>query len=184
MDPNYRNFLVLRNYVSIGCSYMTTVVQEQLQKNKNHTLNNEIFDYEGFNYTIQGKTELHDLVDNFQNLQFILDKYTEENPQFLQQLLIINEDNKTPLHLAVDNTNYRAVNIILDKLSIMNVSNSESLKDLFESLLDFVSFNKYLNSCFFQTEQMHQIQNMKVKKGANPFELVFDIQDSFIDSEF
>lgn len=57
----------------------------------------------------------------------------------------------TPLHIAVNNSNFRSVNVLLDKLGYINVSNSESIKDLFKKLLDFVQFNRYLNTCFFST---------------------------------
>ena len=78
LDKGYRvdsiggNFILIRNELYLGFSYLTLVIQEKL---KIEDLNNKNFDFEGFCYILNGESEFHHLYENYAKLKYVLERY-------------------------------------------------------------------------------------------------------------
>ncbi len=90
-----------------------------------------MYDPEAF-YQINGSLAVHAFANSYQNLKFILEEYEKTNPQLLNLLLFKDSDQKTALQLALDRSNSRCVNLILQKLGNITMNNIHALKDNFE----------------------------------------------------
>lgn len=80
--------------------------------------------------------------------------YEEIDPILLEQLFYKNEENGTPLHLAVSKKNTRMVNLILEYMAKVDNAGITIFKDIFSELINYKSFVSYLNEAPFKTVQM------------------------------
>lgn len=88
---------------------------------------------------------------NSESLEYVLNKYEEVDGKLLEELLFMDKNSKTPIHAAIESKSNKSINILLKKLAKVNLNNSGNLRDIFDDLLDFHSFQEYLNLLFFQT---------------------------------
>lgn len=64
---------------------------------------------------------------------------------------MLNDKRQTPLHVAIVTKSNRSINIILKKLAVIRLNNSDNLKTIFDDLLKYYSFKEYLDEAFFST---------------------------------
>jgi len=139
-------YLLIRNHLSIPYSYFSLLVRQQ---NRSQTLTAHNFDLQAYVYRIKGMTTLHDLVLNYNSLEFCLKKYLEHNAEYANMVLLRNYKGETPLHMALYYHNHRSVNLILKVLESISINNSFIFKDIFSELLNFGAFAEYLSVCYF-----------------------------------
>lgn len=136
------DYVVIRNYMAIPCSYFNLIY---LDEYKNGSYNEKNFDIDGLCYIINQQSELHSLVINSESLEYVLNKYEELDGRLLEELLFLDKNMKTPIHAAIESKSNKSINILLKKLAKLNLNNSGNLRGIFDDLLDFHSFQEYLN---------------------------------------
>ena len=108
-------------------------------------------------YTTQFKIQL---------LYNILDEYERFHPEYLTNILLENNQGKSPLELAIERKSLKCVDIMLNLLSKKeHKRNSKLLSMWFSKLLEFnlKSFYDYLESCIIQTNEMKNTKNLNLK---------------------
>ena len=78
-----------------------------------------------------------------------------------------NGKNKIPLHIALEANNNRMVNLLLINMAKINYAAVDLIKDIFKDLINFQSFEKYLEECPFQSKQMQNKQTLRILKKRN-----------------
>ncbi|CDW91232.1 wd-40 repeat protein [Stylonychia lemnae] len=179
--PMTKNFILIRNYLAIGQSYLSLMM---ILEEKGYELNDSNFSIEIANYISKQECELHTYAADYTNINYILQKYDETDQRLFQQLLIVNQFGKTPLHIALENNDHKSVSIILKYLAKVDASNTKNFKDIFCKLLEYKQFQLYLDSCFFQTLQMKMIHTLNIRASVNDFNIVFDHSSSYLDNKF
>lgn len=104
------DYIVIRNFLAIPCSYFNLIY---LDVNKNSNITDKNFDIDGNVFMINQQCELHQLVENYESLEYVLDKYEEKDLRLLDSLLLCDTKRETPLHKAVFSKSSRSVNILL-----------------------------------------------------------------------
>lgn len=69
---------------------------------------------------------------------------------------------KTPLHLAIEEKNNKAVKILLQYMATINYNQSVTFKDVLKDLIEVSDFLLYMQELPFTTLQMQQKQTLKV----------------------
>ena len=64
-------------------------------------------------------------------------------------LLLRNKEKQNVLEMAIKEQSSRCVNLILDTISSVSLNNIHAVKKEFSKLLEYNSFEKYLQLCFF-----------------------------------
>lgn len=174
----------VRNRVYLPYNYLSLIA---IQNNKGKVLDKQHYNPEVF-FCIDGNTQLHLSADNFKDLEFMLSTYEANNPKLINLLLLKNRDPNGPsnvLELAMQSSNARCVNLILDKLSKISMNNIHSLKNMMSQLLEYNGFEAYLSLCFFTTQQMENkvIFRRKSENQDDGF-FIAPHDVSFIDKKF
>jgi hypothetical protein len=60
-----------------------------------------------------------------------------------------NSKSKIPLHIALEANNNRMVNLLLNNMAKINYAAVDLIKDIFKDLINFQSFERYLEECPF-----------------------------------
>lgn len=153
VDDEMHNFILMRNYINLSFSYMTFIIK--MNYDNGGYINDDFqFDVEGYDYILKMNsvfTEGTLVVTDYDKLLFILQQYEKLNPILLEQLFYRNDENKTPLHIAVGVNNTRIVNLILNTMSRMQNSGIHIIKDIFKDMINYSEFSNYLNHSPFQS---------------------------------
>lgn len=155
-----------------------------LDNNLGKTLSREMYDPNAF-YLLEGSTVLHSFANNYKNLEFLLEEFQKTNPKLLNMLLLKNSLGLNVLQVALKHENSRCVNLILEKLTQIQMNNIHALKENFEQLLNYSGFEEYLRLCFFSNKQMKSKLTFCRKEHSDEDSSYIDTHDtSFIDKEF
>eukprot|EP00347_Sterkiella_histriomuscorum_P007705 403347881 len=175
------DFILIRNYIGLGQSYLQLIAREDLQFSyySEENMNVEM------SLSIQNKqTELHQNANEYQNINYLLSKYEQTDPRLLEQLLIINQNGKTPIHLALENNDHKCISSLLKYMSKIESSNSKNFKDVFRRLLQYDAFQAYLDNCFFKTIQMKNLHTLPIYHNSQEFEIAIGHHTSYLDHQF
>jgi len=148
---------------------------------KNKSLDN--LDVKKVVYYMNKKSVAFDYIDNYENLKSVLAIF-ENDPLYYIMLVLENNEGKTPLQLAIDNNSARIIELMLNcLLKLGHFSISKKIFHNFSSLfkMNLRSFEKYLNSCYFVTEQMKSINKVDLK---SPDTIRDHYTCSILDKEF
>lgn len=130
------------------------------------------------------KSVVFDYVDDYDNLQKVLDIF-EDSPLYYIMLVLENNEGKSPLQLAIENNSARIIELMLNKLlKLGHFSLSSKIFTNFSTLfkLNLRSFERYLNSCYFVTEQMKSINKLDLQENEETIRSHFTC--SILDIEF
>ena len=103
----------------------------------------------------------------------------------MTNILLENNQGKSPLEIAIEGESPKCVDIMLNLLSnVTHNRNSKLLSKWFSKLLEFnlKSFYDYLESCTIQTNEMKNIKNLNLK--SNMSNLILPHHCSLIESVF
>ena len=109
---------------------MTFVIKKNFDKG-GYINQDFLFDPEGYDYVLKRNTTFTEgtlVTQDYDKLNFILQKFEELDPVFLEQLFYENEVPETPLHIAVNANNTRMVNLILKFLCTRRKRNNTTKK--------------------------------------------------------
>lgn len=118
---------------------MTFVIKKNFDKG-GYINQDFLFDPEGYDYVLKRNTTFTEgtlVTQDYDKLNFILQKFEELDPVFLEQLFYENEVPETPLHIAVNANNTRMVNLILKFLSKLENTGIQMIKGIFSELIDY-----------------------------------------------
>ena len=76
------NYIVFKNYLALGHSYLTMVLQDQ-KHNSGNDIESAPYDYEAFSYIIDHKTEFHDIATDYDGLAYLLQNYQKHDKRLL-----------------------------------------------------------------------------------------------------
>lgn len=144
--------LLIRNGLHLPYSFYTFIVRE---RNSSNELTEENFIPEAYLYTIKGKNCLHNYIRNYNDLYICLNGLKAVNLDYLSMILSMDYDKKTPLDYAFEVNNKRIIHLLIKNLADLENfkgTTTKSLKYHFPTLLNFESFDDFLNGCFFQTK--------------------------------
>lgn len=130
------------------------------------------------------KSVVFDYIDNYDKLKEILNIF-EDSPLYYIMLVLENNDGKSPLQLAIENNSARIIELMLNKLlKLDHFSLSRKIFTNFSTLfkMNLRSFEKYLNSCYFVTEQMRAINKLDLQGAEETIRSHFTC--SILDVEF
>ena len=125
---------------------MTFVIKKNFDKG-GYINDDFLFDPEGYDYVLKRNTTFTEgnlVTQDYDKLNFILQRFEELDPVLLEQLFYENEREETPLHIAVAANNTRMVNLLLKFLSKLENTGIQMIKDIFPKLIDYESFVDYL----------------------------------------
>lgn len=114
-----RNNFIIKSKLHLPFSYFSIVL---IQSNAGKQINIDNYDPTAF-FCIKGQTTLHHLVNNYKQMQFVLNQYEISNPKLLNLLLLKNNEGESAFDIALKTKNSRIVNLILSKVSGMTVNN-------------------------------------------------------------
>jgi len=113
------------------------------------------------------RSVVYDYVDNYDDLKEVL-KIFEEDPLYYVMLVLEDNTGKSPLNLAIENNSAKIIELMLNYLlKLGHFSLSKKIFTNFSILfkMNLRSFEKYLNSCYFVTEQMRRINKLELTDG-------------------
>ncbi|CAI2381450.1 unnamed protein product [Moneuplotes crassus] len=150
--------------VMLGNGMMITpLCYKDIYYYKNKSLDN--LDVQKVMYYMNKKSVAFDYIDNYDNLKNVLNIF-ENNPLYYIMLVLENNEGKSPLQLAIENNSARIIELMLNcLLKLGHFSLSRKIFINFTNLfkMNLRSFEKYLNSCYFVTEQMKSINKLELK---------------------
>lgn len=119
---------------------MCFVIQEELSKGNSFQNDDFIFDADQYNYLINKRVALSNksLINNPQQLEYVLQQFEEIDPIFLDQLQYFYTVSKekegktiekkiTVLHIALGLDNSKSINMILKYLSKLDYSSFDNI---------------------------------------------------------
>ncbi|CDW79229.1 wd-40 repeat protein [Stylonychia lemnae] len=172
-------FLV-KNQFYTPYSYFTLI---QIDSQHDLTLKNQQFDPDSFHF-FNNETELHTSVENYTQLEFLLNKYEKTNSNLLNLLFVQDKNGKNVLQKAIDDQNMRCIKLILDKLSLVSFNNVHAIKSNFKQLLQYEGFHSYLKLCYFKTSQMEKRTIFQRKQHKTLDNIIEAHNTSFMDKIF
>ena len=125
-----------------------------------------------------------DYIDDYDKLKAVLDIF-ETTPLYYIMLVLENSQGKSPLQLAIDNNSARIIEMMLNcLLKLGHFSLSRKIFTNFSTLfkMNLRSFEKYLNTCYFETEQMRSINKLDLPESQGTIREHFAC--SILDVEF
>ncbi|TNV87578.1 hypothetical protein FGO68_gene12312 [Halteria grandinella] len=183
IDRNHQNYMLIKDQLHISHSYLGILINE---KNALKEYTNRTFDPLAFPYYFNQRSELHHYITDPQAIDLILQNYEERDSRLLDHILLITKERATPLHFAVVNDISKSLNLLLKKLSVVRVNNTDNFKDVFDNFLDYGFFADYLNVNYFQSTQMKSIQSMNIPRLSNSDEhgaIVVENNNTFVTQE-
>jgi len=148
------------NRLELPFSFMTFIIRE---KNTLTELNEDTFEMEGYLFRISGENCFHKYYDNYAAFEVCLDGLREANQDLLSLLLHPDLSGFTPLGKASWAGKKRMVQLIMENLAYTikaDSVNTQLIKQHFKQLINFHSFEEFLQNCFFQTAQMAQVESL------------------------
>jgi len=106
-----------------------------------------------------------DYIDDYESLKKVLEIFSDE-PLYYVMLVLEDNDGRSPLQIAIENNSARIIELILNSLlKLGHFSLSRKIFVDFSTLfkMNLRSFEKYLNSCYFVTEQMQSINKLDLQ---------------------
>lgn len=144
------------------------------------------------------KSVVFDYIDDYDSLKQVLEIF-ESDPLYYVMLVLEDNEGNSPLKLAIENNSPRIIELILNcllKLGHFNLSRKMFIHFSTLFKLELRAFEKYLNTCYFVTEQMKAINKIKMpetsffsemfKSGKTAFEenIIEHYTCSILDKEF
>lgn len=103
----------------------------------------------------------------------------------LETLHYSNKSEMIPLQVAIVSKNHRMVNLILKYMSVINYACVTQISDIFDDLLIYQGFVRYLEECPFHTLQMINKQTLKVREQEDSDIIATAPHScSYVDGEF
>jgi hypothetical protein len=149
---------------------------------KNKSLAN--LDEQKIVYYMNKKSVAFDYIDDYDSLKKVLEIF-EDNPLYYVMLVLEDNSGKSPLQLAIENNSARIIELMLNCLmKLDHFSLSRKIYLDFPTLfkMNLRSFEKYLNSCYFITEQMRSINKLDLPEAQDTIREHFTC--SILDIEF
>ena len=125
-----------------------------------------------------------DYLEDYEGLKSVLDIF-EHDPLYYVMLILEDSTGKSPLQLAIENNSPRIIELMLNSLlKLGHFSLSRKIFPYFSTLfkMNLRSFEKYLNSCYFITEQMRSINKLDLPESQGTIRDHFPC--SILDKEF
>jgi len=124
------------------------------------------FGEDDINFIVENNTVLHLYARNEELLRPIIEYMIEHAPQYLIGIMIKNNEGLTPLQIAIDNKNPQTQRLFL--LGLAELSQDHISQKLYHCFPSFItngskSFMDYLETCYFQTAQMKNMQYLSMK---------------------
>jgi hypothetical protein len=135
-------------------------------------------------YYMNKRSVVFDYIDDYESLKKILDIF-EDTPLYYVMLVLEDNSGKSPLQLAIENNSARIIELMLNcLLKLGHFSLSRKIYTDFPTLfkMNLRSFEKYLNSCYFVTEQMKSINKLDLPEAQDTIREHFTC--SILDVEF
>lgn len=151
--------------LSLG-TIVTPLCHKDIYFYKNKNLDN--MDIKKMVYYLDKHSVAFDYLDDHEKLTKVLSLF-ESNPLFYSMLILEDSNHKTPLDYAIENNAAKIIEVILNSLiKLDHFSLSKMIYKKFSILfvnMNLKAFEKYLNTCFFVTQQMASITKVRLKDG-------------------
>ena len=102
-------------------------------------------------------------------------------------LLHKNDEEQTPLDLAIEKNNKKAIHLIIRNLAVIekvDAITTDSMKQHFSLLVQYETFEDFLSNCFFQTHQMNKIESLNAIFDQGEDQLIVAHNTCFLDETF
>ena len=152
--------------LSLG-TIITPLCHKDIYYSKYKSLDN--LDYQKIVYYLNKNSVAFDYLDDHEKLNKILDVFKNQ-PIYYSMLILENHQGKTALDIAIENNSAKIIEIILNSLLCLDhFSLSKMIYRKFSVLfqMNLKAFEKYLNTCFFETQQMASITKAKLGKDED-----------------
>lgn len=168
---NKREDLFLHNTMLITKETLVEVnsLDNYLKVGSGITKNN--INLERIRFQVDNNTMIHYFALEYDTLTTILDYMGQHKPGYLMSILMPNSQGRSALDITIANESPKNTEALLLKLlQFGDQKLSHLFSHNFTKLLkmNIKAFNEYLDSCFFQTNQMKSIDNLQFKQGGDP----------------
>ncbi|CAI2365026.1 unnamed protein product [Moneuplotes crassus] len=130
-------------------------------------IDSENVNFEKIRFIVNGNTALHYYALEYDILKSVVDCMEKHRPEYLNAILMKNKRGKSPLDITIDSESPKNTELLLRKLQLFEDSSlSRLFYQRFNDLLamDITAFHDYLDSCYFQTIQMKNINYLDLKR--------------------
>lgn len=169
--------------VILSCgTLITPLCYKDIYYYKNKTLTN--LDFQKVTYYMNKKSVAFDYIDSYDSLKKVMDIF-QDNPYYYVMLVLEDSKGKSPLQMAIENNASRIIELMLNfLLKLDHFSLSRKIYTDFPALFskNLKSFERYLNSCYFVTEQMNGINKLEISASVDTIRDHYGC--SILDAEF
>uniref|UniRef100_A0A7S3JKB8 Ion transport domain-containing protein n=1 Tax=Euplotes harpa TaxID=151035 RepID=A0A7S3JKB8_9SPIT len=126
-------------------------------------------------YYMDKKSVAFQYIDDPESLSKVLALF-ENNHLYYSMLVLEDQFGKTPLDIAIENNSAKIIEVILNNLlKLDHFSLSKVIYKKFPILfkMNLKAFEKYLNTCYFVTQQMKSITKVRLQEGEDTIREVY-----------